>query len=483
MRFYYLTYLLILGFLPACMVGPDYKRPDINIPINWRADSYNETDPANTINTAWWEQFNDTTLNELIQTALRENKDLQIAAQRVDEFDARLQIVRAGLFPQIGIGAAISENKLSSNRQFAPTSDRASARETYEFGPTLNWELDLWGRTRRSSEAATAELLSDKENYQAVMLKLVADVASTYVHLLSLDRDLEILNKLLKNRENILRLFEIKFSNGAISKFDLNQILLNYEKAKSNIPIKEGQIVQLENALSVLLGQNPGPIKRRHRLDNLAIPLVPQGIPSEILARRPDVRQAEQNLIAANARIGVAKSQYFPTISLTSLFGYASTELSTLLLHTSNYYTFGATALFPIFTAGRIAGQVRQNEAVQQQTLNKYLLTIQTVFKEVEDALISNQKLKEQFNLQTEQLKILHDIHRLELKRYEGGYSSYVEVLNAEQNLYNAMITETQNRRDICVALIQIYKAMGGGWLIANDTNIEASNKGNREAL
>lgn len=480
MRFYCITYFLILGFLTGCMVGPDYKRPDINIPLKWRVDAYDKVetvsmdsyDEVETVNMTWWDQFNDATLNELIQIALRENKDLQIAALRVEEFNARVQIVRAGLFPQLGAGSSISENKLSENRQFAPTGNRAAATGTYELGGVfLNWELDLWGRIRRSSEAATAELLSDKENYQAVMLKLAADVASAYIQILSLDRDLEISRNLLKNREKLLQLFEIKYGSGAISKYQLGQIHLIYEQTKSNIPTKERQIAQLENALSVLLGQNPGPIKRRHTIENLTAPSVPQGIPSEILVRRPDIRQAEQDLIAANARIGVAKSQYFPTISLTNLFGYASTELSTLLLNSSNYYTFGATTLFPIFTAGRIAGQVRQTEAVQQQALNNYLRTIQTVFQEVEDALISNQKLKEQFNIQARQLEILHDIHHLELGRHEGGYSSYIDVLNTEQDLYNAEITQARNQRDIYIALIQIYKAMGGGWLISQDTD------------
>ncbi|AEJ02038.1 RND efflux system, outer membrane lipoprotein, NodT family [Nitrosomonas sp. Is79A3] len=467
--FRYITVFLMFGFLTGCMVGPDYKRPEVDLPLKWRVDTNNDVE---TVNTTWWEQFNDATLNELIQIALRENKELRIAALRVEEFNARLQIVESALFPQLGIGSSLTGNKLSENRQFAPPHDRASLRETYEFGAVVNWELDLWGRIRRSREAATAEVLSDKENYQAVMLKLVADVASAYMQLLSLDRDLEITKELLKNREKIVQLNELKFSNGAISKYELDQIYLIYEKAKSNIPIKERQIAHLENALSVLLGQNPGPISRRNTLETLTIPAVPQGIPSEILARRPDVRQAEQDLIAANARIGVAKAQYFPTISLTNLFGYASTELSTLLLHKSNYYTFGATTLFPIFTAGRIAGQVRQNEAVQQQTLSKYLRTIQTVFQEVEDALISNQKLKEQFDIQARQLEILQGIHHLELRRFDGGYSSYIDVLNTEQNLYNAEITQVQNRRDICVALIQVYKTMGGGWLISEDEKV-----------
>lgn len=460
----------MFGFLTGCMVGPDYKRPEVDLPLKWRVDTYNEVE---TVNTAWWEQFNDAILNELIQIALRENKELRIAALRVEEFNARLQIVESSLFPQIGIGSSLSGNKLSESRQFAPTSDRANLRPTYEFGAVVNWELDLWGRIRRSREAATAEVLSDKENYQAVMLKLVADVASAYMQLISLDRDLEITRELLKNREKVVQLNEHKYSGGAISKSELEQIYLIYEKAKSNLPVKERQIAHLENALSVLLGQNPGPINRRNTLETLTIPSVPQGIPSEILARRPDVRQAEQDLIAANARIGVAKAQYYPTISLTNLFGYASTELSTLLLHKSSYYTFGATTLFPIFTAGRIAGQVRQNEAVQQQTLNKYLRTIQIVFQEVEDALISNQKLKEQFDIQARQLEILQGIHHLELRRYDGGYSSYIDVLNTEQNLHNAEITQIQNRRDLCVALIQVYKSMGGGWLISEDSKID----------
>jgi multidrug efflux system outer membrane protein len=463
---------LMLGQLAGCALGPDYQRPDIDTPSGWRVET---RDPADLANTMWWEKFQDPVLNELIRVALQENKDLRIAAFRVEEFKARVQVSRAGYFPQLGYGGSAIRERFSENRPIPLPIGVSPLNNTYQIGASLGWELDVWGRIRRANEATLAELLSAEENRSAVILTLVSDVASSYIQLLSLDKALEISRLTLANRAEWLRLFERKYAGGAISKLELAQARSAYEEAAAAIPSQERQIATLENALSVLLGKNPGPIRRDGKLETLAIPPVPQGIPSDILARRPDVRQAEQELIAANARIGVAKTQYFPAISLTGLFGYASTELSTLLDNASSFGALGAVVSGPIFSGGRITGEVRQTEAVQKQILSKYLRTIQTAFREVEDALVSNQKFGEQFIALGRQVSALQEYVVLARKRHEGGFSNFIEVLDAERNLYAVEIAQVQTQRDEYLALIAVYKSMGGGWLQDSETTDRVS--------
>ena len=480
MRPYLIAYLT-LGLLTGCTVGPDYKRPDIDTPSSWRVDYQGAADLANT---AWWDAFQDPILNDLIQTALHENKDLRIAALRVEEFNARLTIARADLFPQLGYGASATHDKLSENRQVQLTRNTSTTNNSFEFNANMSWELDVWGRLRRSSEAARADLLSIEENKRAVIITLISDIATSYVQLLSLDKELEISKLTVKSREESLRLSEHKYTGGAISALELEQMRSIYQEVLAIIPEQERQIALLENALSVLLGRNPGPIARGRRLETLAIPPVPEGIPSDILVRRPDVLQVEQDLIAANARIGVAKSQYFPSISLTGLFGYASTELNDLLQNASSFGIGGGTIIGQIFTGGRISSQVKETQAIQQQQLVKYLQTIQTAFREVEDALVSHQKFSERLKLENQRVNTLENYARLADKRYEGGYSSYIEVLDAERTLYAAEITQVEVRLNLYSALIAIYKAMGGGWPMNTGTmDVAAQVKGDSKEI
>jgi multidrug efflux system outer membrane protein len=451
----------------GCAVGPDYKRPIVDVPPAWRID-YRSA--ASTANTAWWEGFQDPRLNELIQIALQENRDLRIATLRVDEFRAQVQITKSGFFPQLGYSASAIRDRMSENRSVPLPKSVDPTNNEFEIGASMNWELDIWGRLRRANEAARADLLSVEENQRAVLLTLVSDVATTYIQLLNLDKELEISRKTLASRAESLKLSEDKYDGGVISKLELAQIRALYEEASAAIPVQERQIAVLENALSVLLGRNPGPIERGRTIDTLAIPPVPQGLPSELLTRRPDIRAEEQLLVAANARIGIAKSEYFPTISLTGLFGYASTDLGTLLHGPSEFGTFaGASILGPIFTGGRVSGDVARTEAIQKEALESYRKTIQTAFQEVDDALVSNQKSAEQLAALGREVSALHDYADLARQRYEGGYSSYIEVLYAERSLYDAEIAEAESRRDVYTALIAIYKAMGGGWPIDKD--------------
>jgi len=453
---------LLLAGLAGCVSGPDYQRPQVVTPAAWRTPV---TDAADLANTAWWNHFKDSQLDELIRVALEENKDLRIAALRVEEFGARLQVNKSAAYPQIGYGAGLGRDRLSQDRQIPLPLSTPRTGNAYEIRANASWELDFWGRVRRSNEAALAELLSVEENQRAVVLSLVSDVAAAYVRLLSLDKELEIAKRTLDSRSQTVKLFESKYAGGGIARLGLAQVRSAYEETATVIPAIEREIALLEHALSSLLGRNPGPIKRADGLAALAVPAVPEGLPSDILVRRPDIRRAEQDLVAANARIGVARAQYLPSISLTGLFGYASTDLSRLLQGSAGFGSAGASLLGPIFDGGRIEGDVRQAEAVRTQALVKYQSAVQTALREVEDALISNRKSIEQLAVANRQVAALQEYATLARKRYDGGYSSYIEVLDAERGLFAGEISKAQVQRDALVALIGIYKAMGGGWV------------------
>ena len=356
--------------LGGCMLGKDYRRPAVDAPQKWR---FEEKDAQALANTAWWGQFQDPVLDDLIQTALKENKDVRIATARVEEYMGKLGVTRADLFPQVGLGAAAGRQRLT---EMGPTGwNPATPPTSYTFQGNLNanWELDLWGKLRRATEAARADLLGTDEARRAVIMTLVASVANGYINLLNYDQQLVIARETLKSRKDSLDIFEKRYAGGVISELELNQSRSEYEDARAVIPQLEKNIAQQENALNLLLGRNPGPIPRGRTLDELALPAVPAGIPSDLLERRPDIRQAEQELVAANARIGVAKALYFPSISLTGAFGFASAELNELLTGPAKTWNYAASLTAPIFTAGRIKGQVMQAEAIQQQALVKYL--------------------------------------------------------------------------------------------------------------
>jgi multidrug efflux system outer membrane protein len=452
----------IVIWVGGCMVGPDYKRPSIDTPANWRFEDKEARDLANT---AWWEQFNDPVLNGLVATALKENKDLLIATARVEEFFGRYFSTRGEQFPLIGGGGSASREEMTKK---GPTPLPAGVDRTYNFYEGFlfgTWEIDFWGRYRRASEAARAQLFSTEEARRTVVLTLVSAVATAYVDIRALDKQLEITQNTAETRRETLDLFQLRFDKGIISEVDLSQAQSEYEDAMARIPDIERAICQRENALSVLLGRNPGPIPRGLTIDELILPEVPAGVPSDLLEQRPDIRQAEQELIAANARIGVAKSLYFPTISLTGAFGTVSTSLSHLFTGPARTWNFGASANIPIFSAGRIGGEVRASEAVEKQALYGYQQAIQNGFREVEDALIDRSKSKQRLDALERQVRALQNYARLARMRYDEGYTSYLEVLDAERSLFNVELTHTDSQNNLFRSLINIYKSMGGGWV------------------
>jgi len=473
MRKIILSFLIAL-MLTSCMMGPNYQRPAVDTPQTWRFEDKEAKDAANT---AWWEQFNDPVLNDLIQTALRENKDIKIAAARVEEFLGQYGTTHAALFPQIGAGGGYGRQRISELTGPSPLEDTGGNPTFNSSQLFLNasWEIDLWGKLRRATEAARAELLSTEEARRSVILTLVASVANAYINLRDFDKQLELTRRTAKSYKESYDLFSLRFQYGIVSQIEVTQAKSQYEQALANIPFFEKLINQQENALSVLLGRNPGPIARGKTIDELMVPAVPAGLPSDILTNRPDIRQAEQNLIAANANIGVAKSLYYPSISLTGLFGWASNDLSDLFKGPAKMWSWAVPVTAPIFTAGAIAGQVKSAEAFQQETLFNYEKSIQEAFREVDDALVDQKRTREQIEAEVRQVDALREYVRLARLRYDNGYASYLEVLYAENSLYASELTHTQSQGALFQALVNLYKAMGGGWVITAEGLIQGT--------
>ena len=440
----------------GCMIGPDYLRPVIDSPQSWRVSDETAKDLANS---AWWEQFNDPVLNDLIATALRENKDLMIASARIDEYAGRYGVTRSQLFPQIGLGYDVTKQKST-----IPGTTVKGTYNSYETFLSASWEIDLWGKIRRQSEAARAQIVATEEGRQGVILTLVSSVANNYVTLRSLDRQLEIAKATAKTRGESYQVFQDRYSGGVISQLELSQNRSQYDEALASIPVIEKTIAQQENALSLLLGRNPGPIARGKNIDELAPPTTPEGLPSSLLERRPDLREAEQNLIAANAQIGAAKAAFFPSISLTGLLGVASGGLSNLFHSESKVWQYGAAVNLPIFTGGSLFGQLQVAEAQQQQALYSYQKAIQQAFSEVNNALVDQEKTRVQLAAQADEVKSLVLYAELARLRYDNGYTSYLEVVDAERSLFGVQQSYTQTKQTLLQAAINTYKAMGGGW-------------------
>ena len=452
----------IITWVAGCMVGPDYMRPSIDTPASWR---FEEKEVRDLADTAWWEQFNDPVLNSLVTAAIQENKDLLIATARVEEFFGRYFSTRGDQFPLIGGGGSASRERVTEKglTPIPPGVDTTfNFYEAFLFG---SWEIDFWGRYRRASEAAQAELFSAEEARRSVVLTLVGAVATAYVDIRALDKQLEITRRTAETRKETLDLFQLRFEKGIISEVDLSQAESEYQDSLARIPELERAIGQTENALSILLGRNPGPIQRGLTIDELILPAVPAGMPSDLLERRPDIRRAEQTLIAANARIGVAKSLYFPNISLTGAFGTVSTDLSDLFSGPSKSWNSGVSATVPIFTAGRIGGELKASEAAQKQALYGYQQAIQNAFRDVEDALIDRSKSKERVDALSRQVKALQNYARLARMRYDEGVTSYLEVLDAERSLFNVELSYTGSQNALFRSLTNIYRSMGGGWV------------------
>lgn len=444
------------------MRGPDYHRPVIDTPASFR---YAGEEAQNTANLPWWQQFQDPVLDGLINEALARNKDVKIAAAHVEQAAGILTQVRSPLFPQLGYEANAARQRGSELNATPIPATVSNPQNAFSFFGGASWEIDLWGRIRRLTEAAQANLFATEEARRGVVLSLVASVASTYIQLCGLDEQSTIARRNLASYGEDVKLFELKFAHGQVSRMNVEQARTRYETAAATIPQIESQIVQTENALSLLLGRNPGPISRGKALKELAMPAIPSGLPSELLARRPDLAQAEQNLIAANAQIGAARALYFPTISLTGSFGRASDDLSDLFKGAAREWVYSGSITGPIFTAGAISSQVKQAEAAGKAALLAYESSIQSAFADVENALIAHTKISEQLQAQSRLVAAAREYTRLAKLQYDGGYAPYSTVLQAEEQLFPAELNYAQYNAALYASLINTYKAMGGGWV------------------
>jgi outer membrane protein, multidrug efflux system len=449
-------------WLSGCAVGPNYKRPDVSVPASYRGQT---ASPAAKIDPAlgdeeWARVFQDQELQGLIRVALQNNYDVRIAAARVQEARAQLGITRADQFPTFGAGGNII-----SQRDSASGPIPAFQLTQGQLNLSASWNLDFWGRYRRATEAQRARLLAQEWAQRAVISSLVANVASGYFQLRELDLELEISKRTLASRSESLKLTAMRTEHGIDTMLDQRQAEQLVYTAGAQVPDLERQIEQQENALSILLGNNPGAISRGMKLtEQPHAPEVPAGLPSELLERRPDVREAEENVVAANAQIGVARAAYFPQISLTGTGGYQSSALSNLFTGPAGIWTFGGSFVQPIFEGGRLKSNVRLAEAQKQESLLTYQQAIQGAFRDVSDALVAYRKNRE-FRVQEEKLtEAARDAAQLSEQRFNAGATDYLEVLTNETNYFSDELTLAQAQFTELQALVQLYQALGGGW-------------------
>jgi multidrug efflux system outer membrane protein len=456
--------MLLVALAAGCAVGPNYQRPEVESPGAWQHPDttfYADT-AAVRADTAWWHLFGDTMLTHLIAAGLQENADVQIAAARVEELMGRYGVTKSDFFPKIDAGGT------GLRGQFGVPGDvdaKRPTRDYFQVNLSSDWEIDLWGKIRRATEAARADLLASEEARRGVVLSTTSLIAISYIDLLGLDRQLEIARETAELRRSALDLFQQRREKGDLSDLEYSQAEAEYWLAMSQIPFFEKNIEFLENTISFLIGRNPGPVARGDGLDSLSLPEIPVGMPSSLLERRPDVRFAEEQLRAANARIGVAKSLYFPAISLTGLFGMASSDLSNLFESSSRVWQVGGDVFQPIFHWGEIKGEVKAAEGVQKQALYEYVRAVRNAFRETEDALVDRGRTGEQLTAEGNRVAALATYARLARMSYDEGVTSYLEVLDAERALFATELDYTQTQASLYKSVVAVYQALAGSWL------------------
>jgi outer membrane protein, multidrug efflux system len=457
-----LSAILCSGLLVGCAVGPKYHRPVVHTPTTFRdsaADSQQQDQAASYADLPWWQVFQDPKLQELIRAALKQDYDLQLATERINAARAQVAVTRSSLFPQVSANANFIGGKESI------------AQSKFNFltlAGDAAFQLDLFGRLRRATEAARAQLLATEDARQTVILTLVSDLASHYFSLLQLDLQLQITRQTVNTQTDSVKLTKLRLDRGVATKLDVLQAQQVLDTANAQIPDLERQIAQEENAISILLGDYPHDVARGLPLVEQSLPPeVPPGLPSSIIERRPDIREVEQILIASNAEIGVAKAQFFPQIALTGSgggsFGRSST-FSSLMASQVGIWSYGAQVSQPILTGGALRGNLRLAKSENQQALIAYRQTIQRAFGDVSDALIGYEKLHQVRVRQQDTVSDLEETVRISTLRYKGGTTTYLEVLDGQRSLYSAELTLASARGDEYRSLVQLYKALGGGW-------------------
>ncbi len=451
--------VLAVTLLAACALGPRYKRPDVPIPATTRGER-GPAEPTSLADAPWWQVFRDASLQVLVEEAIRGNHDLAAAAARVEQARNQIAVARADLFPQVSyLGEAIRER--------APVAPIPTNFTFNEFVGTFNlaWEIDIWGRIRRATEAARADYLASEAAQRGVLLTLVADVAEAYFNLLELDRELEITQGTTITFQDTLDLFRRRYAGGVGTLLEVSRAEAALTQARAAIPDLERLIVAQENQISILLGRLPGYIERRERLeDESSAPEVPVGLPSQLLERRPDILAAEQSLVAANAEVGVALANFFPRLGLTSLYGGESSELENLVKSAGNAWAVGGSLAGPLFQGGRLLASYRTSTAAWHEAVERYQEVTLQAFAEVSNALVTQEKLKGVRADREATVKSLSTSVALSLQRYKDGVANYFEVLDAEQQLFPAEIGLARTQRDELVAIVDLYRTLGGGW-------------------
>jgi multidrug efflux system outer membrane protein len=453
----FVAVLLTSAFLAGCTVGPNYRKPLVKVPDTYRgaSDDQKVKQEESFADLPWWQIFQDPVLQDLIRKTLQNNYDLQLATERINAARAQLKISRADQYPQVNVGGVGQ-----GGRFFDGVSSSNAKYSTYAADAAF--QLDLFGKLRRATEAARAQLLATEYAQKTEVLTLVSDMATDYFSLLALDLQLQITRQTVATQQDAVKLTNMRLDHGVATKLDVLQAQQVLDAANAQIPELERQIGQLENAMSILLGDYPHEVQRGGPLMEQTIPpQVPAGLPSSLLARRPDISEAEQNLIAANAHIGVAKAAFFPQIALTGSGGGASSNLSNATIGT---FSYGANLLQPIFEGGRLRGNLRLSESQERQQVIAYRQAIQQAFRDVSDALIGYDKFHSVRVEQEVTVKDLQESVDTSLKRYRGGIATYLEVLDGQRSLFSAELTLAQARGNEYQSMVQLYKALGGGW-------------------
>ncbi len=448
----------------GCTLGPDYKRPDIEMADSWRV---NYSSAAELANESWWKKFNDPELDHLISVALQENLNISIAASRVEQFLGALNTTRAEFYPQIGYSGDLGRTRLSKEA-FGTGSDPYYSQYDAALGAT--WQLDLFGRVQRQTEAAIAQVYSSEQGRRGVIMSVVTSVATSYIGLRGLDQQLLIAQETADSYKKTLDIFLLRHKFGTASMMEVAQIDSQYQQALASIPELRAKIAAQENILSILLGKNPDAIKRGLNLAEMKLPEVPSALPSSLLTRRPDIMQAEQNLIAANAQVGVAETLYYPDISITGALGLVSSDLGDFVQTSARTWNLGANIAGPIFTFGRVEGVVKSAEAARDEAEGNYRYTILNALREVNDSLVSTKTTAESYTSQSKRADSLRTYARLAQMRFDNGASSYLEVLYANTELFQAELNSVDAQVAYYNSLVNVYKAMGGGWV---DTVVE----------
>ena len=460
-----MLFLLVPALLAGCTVGPNYRRPAVPLPGQFQGTPPNVS--ATSIAEAKWsEVFHDDTLTQLITTALEQNFDVRMAAERVQEARARFGIARSDQFPSVDVTAQFTASRpsLVGATKVAPGTSSLDSSYT-QAGGLLSWELDLWGRLRRLSESAKAQYLASEEGQRAIVVSLIGDMAGNYFTLRERDSELEIARKTQQVAEDNLRLVRLRHDRGAATGLDVHQAEQLLYTASEQIARTEGDIAETEHAMSLLLGKPPDNIPRGRQINDFHFPEeIPPGLPSSLLERRPDIRQAEQTLISANAQIGVARANYFPQVSLTGFMEGQSRALSELLTGPARFWNLSPAAIMPVFAGGRVRATVRLSEAQMREMLIAYQKSIYNALREVSDGLVRYDRTREQLKQEEMLVKALDETSRLSNLRYRGGLDSYLQVLDAERNLFQGELALARLRLQGMLSFVDVYRALGGGW-------------------